>query len=172
MPNLAHSVIFTLGHSRHPAPAFVGLLKQHRVDMVVDVRGEPYSRHNPQFNRSTLARTLRDAGIDYIWCGAHLSGRPKDKSFYGPGGDVLWDELRQWPALQRELGALCVRARTRRVTLVCAEEDPRRCHRRFLLTPALQARGVEVRHIRGDGRIETEAEIEIDAGSDQMSLFS
>ena len=51
------------------------------------------------------------------------------------------------------------RARTRRLALVCAEEDPLHCHRRFLLTPPLQAKGARVLHIRGDGRVEDEATV-------------
>jgi uncharacterized protein (DUF488 family) len=39
------------------------------------------------------------------------------------------------------------------VAVMCAEADPRRCHRR-LLADALVAHGAEVRHILGAGRSE------------------
>jgi uncharacterized protein (DUF488 family) len=42
---------------------------------------------------------------------------------------------------------------------MCSEEDPARCHRRLLVTRALTGRGVEVRHIRGNGSVVTEAEL-------------
>ena len=58
-----------------------------------------------------------------------------------------------------------------RTALMCAEEDPRRCHRRFLLTPPLLARGVGVRHVRGDGRVEDEADIARAAAPPQGDLF-
>jgi uncharacterized protein (DUF488 family) len=45
------------------------------------------------------------------------------------------------------------------LALVCAEEDPLHCHRRFLLTPPLERLGAEIIHVRGDGRVETEAEV-------------
>ena len=51
------------------------------------------------------------------------------------------------------------RARTSRIALLCAEEDPARCHRHLLIGPVLQQRGVPVCHIRRDGRTETEADL-------------
>ena len=37
------------------------------------------------------------------------------------------------------------------VVIMCAEENPARCHRKLLVGAALEARGVELRHIRKDG---------------------
>ena len=37
------------------------MLRAHGVRRVVDVRSIPRSRHNPQFNRESLARHLRAA---------------------------------------------------------------------------------------------------------------
>lgn len=167
--------IYTVGHSRHALDAFIRLLKQNRIERVVDVRGQPYSRHNPQFNREHLSRCLEESGIDYTWSGRHLSGRPRDARFYGPEGSVLWDKLMANPELHAALDAVAAEARFRRIALVCAEEDPMRCHRRFLLTPPLIRRGIQVLHLRGDGRMEPESELrerEAPAGaSPQPDLF-
>jgi uncharacterized protein (DUF488 family) len=59
-------------------------------------------------------------------------------------------------------------AERRRVVILCAEEDPSCCHRRLLVTPALLQRGVAVRHIRADGRLESEQAL---ARGDQLGLF-
>ena len=40
------------------------------------------------------------------------------------------------------------------VVLMCAEEDPGRCHRSVLITPDLINKGFEVRDIRSDGSYE------------------
>jgi uncharacterized protein (DUF488 family) len=70
---------------------------------------------------------------------------------------------------------LAANARSLQLALVCAEEDPMRCHRRFLLTPPLMQRGLKVLHLRGDGRIEPESallEREASAGAcGQRDLF-
>src|SRR5688572_13484047 len=58
-------VVFTIGHSTRPLRDFVALLEAHDVELVVDVRTVPRSRHNPQFNSETLPEALRAAGIGY-----------------------------------------------------------------------------------------------------------
>jgi uncharacterized protein (DUF488 family) len=42
---------------------------------------------------------------------------------------------------------------------MCSEENPAICHRHLLVTRVISDRGVDVLHIRGDGRLETEDEI-------------
>jgi len=64
---------------------------------------------------------------------------------------------------------LAVLARERRTAILCAEEDPARCHRRLLVAPALRRAGVAVVHIRGDARLEPD---DGDAASTrQLGLF-
>ena len=57
--------VFTIGHSTRPIEQFIELLKAHGVKRVIDVRTIPRSRHNPQFNRESLAESLRGSGIGY-----------------------------------------------------------------------------------------------------------
>lgn len=171
MPSSDPPVIYSIGHSRHALQTFINLLRTHRIELVVDVRGQPYSRHNPQYNRERLKTSLEAAGIAYSWRGEYLSGRPKGRNFYGPNGEVDWQTLREWPAMNRALDNLVEDITGNRVAMMCAEEDPNRCHRRFLLTPLLLARGASVEHIRGDGRLENEETLQGDEGSNQISLF-
>jgi uncharacterized protein (DUF488 family) len=151
--------IFTIGHSRHPIERFAALLTEHAIALVVDARSRPFSRFNPHFNRERLARALADAGIGYAWRGAALGGRPEDPAFHLPDGALDLDALWRWPALVEALDEVATEARARPVALLCAEEDPTHCHRRTLLTPPMRARGFEVLHIRGDGRIESEDDL-------------
>ena len=165
--------VYTIGHSTHPIERFVALARANDIALVVDVRGQPYSRYNPQFNREAFEASLKAAGIGYAWFGDRLSGRPLEPDFYAPDGKVLWDKLRHWPALHEGLEEVLRRAGEVRLALVCAEEDPVRCHRRFLLTEPLVDRGAEVVHIRGDGRLEPEAVLQAgeDGDDGQLSLF-
>jgi uncharacterized protein (DUF488 family) len=151
--------IHTLGHSRHSIEHFIDLAKRHGVALIVDVRGQPFSRFNPQFNRERFRAALAAAGIAYEWRGEALSGRPKAREFYGPDGEVLWDKLRDWSELHAGLDEVVRLACRGPLALVCAEEDPLHCHRRFLLTPPLERLGADVVHIRGDGRSEREADV-------------
>ena len=167
--------VYTLGHSRHALEGFVDLARRHDVSLIVDVRGQPYSRFNPQYNRERFKDALAENEIAYLWLGDRLSGRPKNPEFRGPDGKVLWDKLKQWPELHEGIADVLERAAGTRLALVCAEEDPMRCHRRFLLTPPLAERGARVLHIRGDGRIQSEDELrnaeESSTDGGQLSLF-
>ncbi len=60
------ATVFTIGHSTRPLEEFIEILKAHGVQRIVDVRSVPRSRHNPQFNRESLARHLRAARIGYV----------------------------------------------------------------------------------------------------------
>ena len=48
--------------------------------------------------------------------------------------------------------------KTHRVALLCAEKDPLTCHRTILVCRHLVTRGVVVRHVLEDGRIENHEE--------------
>ena len=88
---------------------------------------------------------------------------------------MLWHELSRLPALHEGLTEVLERTANERLALVCAEEDPMRCHRRFLLTPPLTERVAHVLHIRGDSRLQSEEEIrsteELAANRVQLNLF-
>ena len=88
---------------------------------------------------------------------------------------MLWHELSRWPALHEGLTEILEYAASERLALGCAEEDPMRCHRRFLLTPPLTERGTHVLHIQGDSLLQSEEEIrsteELAANRAQLNLF-
>ena len=64
------NTIFTIGHSTRPFDKFVEILEGFRIEVVVDVRTIPKSRHNPQFNLDSLRDGLEAQNIEYI----HLAG--------------------------------------------------------------------------------------------------
>ena len=67
--------ILTIGHSNHTTEFFLDLLSRNRVAALVDVRSSPYSRFNPQFNRETIASSLKSSNIEYVYLGDELGGR-------------------------------------------------------------------------------------------------
>jgi len=145
--------IFTIGHSNVAAERIVELLQQHAIRVVVDVRSVPYSRRNPQFNRETFQRTLETAGIEYVYAGQYLGGRPDDPSGYQEG-QVLYKLIAGKAWYQAGIDRLLEIASHQPSVIMCAEEDPLRCHRHRLVTQTLLERGVIVWHIRGDNRLE------------------
>ena len=155
--------IYTIGHSNHTVENFTNLLRKHAIEVLVDVRSQPYSRHVPHFNRETLARVLREQGFTYEHRGDRLGGHPTDESFLLADGSVDYDRVRANEDFQQALNELLKLAQERRVALMCAEGDHRRCHRGQLISPALLARDVTVLHIQPDGSL-------VDAASEPHQL--
>jgi uncharacterized protein (DUF488 family) len=147
------SSIYTVGHSDQKLADFLAIIKSHGIEAVVDVRRAPYSRHVPQFNKRTLKTALADAGIEYFYFGEALGGLPKSER---RGADAMkrLDAIRLRPGFEAAIEELVKLAGKRRITLMCAEEDPGSCHRGIVITPELQRRGARVLHIRAGGRLD------------------
>ena len=152
--------LWTIGHSTRSLEAFLELLRTHEIERLVDVRRFPRSRRHPHFNADALAEALPAAGIVY----RHLPGlggfrRPRadsrnagwrNASFRG------YADYMETDAFADQLAALLEEAGAGRTAYMCAEAVPWRCHR-SLISDALVARGVEVRHILGAERAEPHA---------------
>jgi uncharacterized protein (DUF488 family) len=151
------TAIFTIGHSRHAADHFVALLRAHAIKRLVDVRSQPASKWAPHFSRTALAQMLAAHDVDYVFLGDALGGRPRGE-FYREDGSVDYARRAAAPDFAIGIQQLVALSRDRRTTILCAEEDPARCHRRLLVTPALLRAGASVVHARGDGSLEPEPE--------------
>lgn len=153
-------MILSIGHSNHDLDRLLSLLSDHQVEVIGDVRSTPRSGYSPHFDREPLTAALRDASIGYVFLGDSLGGRPPEAELYDAEGHVRYDLLAEVPRFREGLERLCDGARDRRVAMLCSEEDPTHCHRRLLIARVLSDEGVEVAHIRGDGRVETEGDLE------------
>jgi len=151
--------VYTIGHSNHSMEAFLTLLEKHGIRLVIDIRSRPYSRHAPHFAMKSLSAQLSNAGIDYVFLGAELGGMPANDEFYDEQGYVCYDRIAASPGFLEGIHRVEAIIWETRAALVCAEEDPTGCHRRLLVGRVLAERGVIVKHVRGDGRIETDEDI-------------
>jgi uncharacterized protein (DUF488 family) len=169
------SVLWTIGHSNHPLPKFLDLLRGHGVELLIDVRSQPYARYAVQYNREALQAAIRDAGLKYLYLGDLLGGRVEGREFYDGEGHVRYDRVAASPEFQRGVERLLREMRGGRTAVLCGEEDPTECHRRLLIGRVLGGRGVAVRHLRGDGRAQTEEEVAAEETyrrtKGQLSLF-
>ncbi|MDE1881850.1 MAG: DUF488 domain-containing protein [Euryarchaeota archaeon] len=149
--------IYTVGHSTRSSSEFLALLRAHGIRRIVDVRTIPRSRHNPQFDRDRLSRSLRAAGIHY----RHLPGlgglrRPRRDSI-----NVAWRnanfrgfaDYMQTSQFQVSLDRLLHLARGETTAVMCAEAVPWRCHR-SLIADALLVRGVAVQEAASPSKTE------------------
>ncbi|MBW3098328.1 DUF488 family protein [Pseudohoeflea coraliihabitans] len=150
----------TVGHSNRSLEQFLTILREARIDMVVDVRSFPRSRSNPAFNIDQLPEDLEHVQIAYRHLPALGGRRPKQpavdshlndlwrvQSFHNYADYALSDEF------QAAFDELLELGRDRRVAMMCSEAVWWRCHRR-IITDYLIANGHAVDHLMGNGRIE------------------
>jgi len=149
--------VFTIGHSNHPLDGFLALLLQHGVTALADVRSVPHSRRHPHFNRKALAAALETRGIDYVFLGGELGGRPRDPALY-EHGRVSYERVMRTEPFRAGIGRVLRGAARQSIALMCAEREPLDCHRTLLVARALDLWGLEIRHIHADGRVERHAD--------------
>ena len=162
--------IFTIGHSDLSIEGLIQLLDGSSVKMVVDVRSNPASSRFPHFERTRLAVSLDEAGINYRWfraLGGHCAPSAADAIH-----TALPESARAYAtAMNRESFGLWVEelvglSSSAVTAVLCAERDPRQCHR-FLLADKIQQLGARVVHIiDGDNAFEHEphSDLVIEAG--------
>lgn len=147
--------LFSVGHSNVPVERLVEMLRLHRIATVCHVRGMPYSRYNPQFNREALAHSLVSAGLNYLFMGDSLGGKPQDPSLMTEDGALPdYDRIAQSPSFLDGLARLIELGRQMPTACMCGEADYRNCHRHRLIAPALIERDVTVWHILQDGSVD------------------
>lgn len=168
------SRLLTIGHSTHSIERFVGLLRQHSVAAIADVRSVPASRFTPQFNREALRSTLEDIGIRYVFLGKELGARSSDPWCY-VDGKVQYGRLAQTPEFASGIDRLIDGASRGQIAVMCTEQEPLDCHRTVLVARVLANRGMQIAHIHGDGTAETDEDamlrLRAKHGLAQPSLF-
>ena len=143
-------IVLTIGHSTRTLEAFIALLQAHRATRVVDVRTVPRSQHNPQFNKASLPRALRKAGLDYV----HLPGLGGLRHAQRDSINIGWRnasfrgyaDYMQTPEFEQSLDELVQLASQTHIVVMCAEAVPWRCHR-SLIGDALLIRGIRTEDI-------------------------
>jgi uncharacterized protein (DUF488 family) len=153
--------LWSIGHSNHTIEAFVELLRRNAIAQLADVRTAPFSRHWPQFNRDELAYALKMAGISYVFLGRELGGKPESAALRGPSGIPDYDAIAATPLYASGLERLKALGAERRTAFMCSEADPAHCHREKLVARSLRAAGWQVRHILGDGTIQSEVQVSL-----------
>ena len=143
-------VVFTVGHSTRTLDEFVQVLKAYGVQRLVDVRTIPRSRHNPQFNRETLSKFLRNRRINY----RHMKALGGLRHARADSPNMGWQnasfrgfaDYMQTLEFEEALQKLIYLAVQKLTAIMCAEAVPWRCHR-SLIGDALTVCGIKVQDI-------------------------
>ena len=148
--------VYTIGYSGRTLAELICLLREHAITAVADVRSQPRSKFNVDFNQDALRKALAAGGISYVFLGAELGARTPDEDCY-VDGKVQYEMLAKTSAFRAGLDRLEIGRNNHTIALLCAEANPLICHRCILVSRQLTARGVPVRHILENGVAEEHA---------------
>jgi uncharacterized protein (DUF488 family) len=153
--------VYTIGHSTRAADELSALLHEHEIKLLADIRRYPGSRRYPHFASEAMARWLpEEHGVAYIHM-PELGGRrkPLPESRNTAWRNEQFRAYADYMATDDFHGAidkLLSLAAQQRVSIMCAEAVPWRCHRN-LVADELTRRGIEVIHIIGAGSVKVHA---------------
>ena len=136
----ASDTLYTVGCNGIPEPAeMVGLLREHGVEVLIDVRWKPSARFKPQFNRPKLEQAqgpMKTAGLDYLHI-VELGNVGKDT-----GAMRLKDEAKGLALLSDEM-------KRRVVAIMCQCKEPEECHRSVVARKMTERMpGLRIEHLR------------------------
>ncbi len=150
--------VLTFGHGTADADTIASLLRSAGVALLVDVRTAPGSRRNPHMARDSLATWLPERQVGYRWeprLGGWRKAPPdspdtalRERAFAGYAAHM------RTPEFAAAVDDLLADAAERRTSVMCAETVWWRCHRRLLSDHLVLVRGVTVRHLMHDGRLQ------------------
>ncbi|NSW55213.1 MAG: DUF488 domain-containing protein [Armatimonadetes bacterium] len=143
-------ILYTIGFAKKSASVFFGLLKEHGIKQLIDVRLNNVSQLAGFTKRDDLAYFLKAI------CDADYRHEPK----FAPTAEMLreYRELEDWSRYEAEFVALM---RDRHIedvidraefaqpsVLLCSEAAPEQCHRRLVAEYLAERWGdLQVRHI-------------------------
>lgn len=148
--------IYTIGYGNRPISNFIQLLQKFEIEILIDVRTNPFSRFNPEFRAKKLELHLINHEIKYLFLGTELGGKPSDLDCY-TNGEVDYSKIQSKDFFIAGIKeAINLNHEGLRVVLMCAEQSPLQCHRKALIGDFLKNKGFEILHIDKDGSLMNE----------------
>jgi uncharacterized protein (DUF488 family) len=140
--------ICSIGYEKKDIDLFLDLLVQNDVEMLVDVRRNPFSMSSAYIG-SRLESTLKKAGIDYLHVpelgidGEYRKNLESDKDY-----EELFSLYRRemLPKNEEKTRMVAKLGKEKRIALMCFEADKCHCHR-GVLAEKLEEWGMRVEHL-------------------------
>lgn len=153
--------IYTIGHSNYSMERFIEMLNRYGIDVVVDIRGTPYSKYNTQYNKEALNNTLKELGFIYIYMGREFAAQRDNKLIYTWEGYSDFEKVINEKSFLEGVERLKVGlTKGYKIALLGAKQDPIECHRFALVGRDLRRRGFTLKHIEDDFSISSHEELE------------
>lgn len=148
------SELYTIGYGNRNIRAFIQLLQKYEIDILVDVRTNPFSRYNPDFTAKKLELHLINNDFKYLFLGFELGGKPSDLDCY-TNNEVDYEKIQNKDFFRSGIDELINLSNTGlKIAIMCAEQSPLHCHRKSLIGDYMKANhAFNILHIDRDGSI-------------------
>lgn len=151
--------LYTIGHSTHTQEEFLALLQEYKIEILVDIRRFPGSKHVPWFNQENMEKWLPDHGIQYIHLkelgGKRGKNKDIDESLIAGWENTFFRNYASYSLTDDyDKGIEGLISLSQKATLVymCSEAVPWRCHRLFV-SNTLVTEGHLVYHIMSKTKV-------------------
>jgi len=166
--------LYTIGHGNRKPEDFLALLKEYGIQYLIDVRSQPYSKFNPQFNQNDLKFFLERNNIKYVFMGETIGGRPKDRTCYDDENKVDYEVVKTKEFFLQGISRLkTAYEKDINVVLMCSESKPCECHRSKLIGKVLNNDNIILKHIDEKGKLKDQNTVinELSKGLSEYDLF-
>lgn len=142
------SYIYSIGYGNLRARDFLSLLKDYRIEVIIDIRASAIS-HNKFYGGDSLSKALHENNIEYAWCGdVFPEVNFGQKDLFDGDSHVIYEKI--WNSEKNNrLKAFCDKAiqNKKRICFLSAEFNPEHCHRGELIGVAALGMGIDICHI-------------------------
>jgi uncharacterized protein (DUF488 family) len=143
------SDLLTIGYEGCTIAEVLAELRAARVGLLIDVRAVPQSR-KPGFSKRQLAAGLDEHGIAYIHLqglGTPKPGRDAVRAGHPERMEPIFREHMKSDRAEADLANAKQLVRGARACLLCFEQDPMTCHRRFVAEMVSAETGQAIVHL-------------------------
>ncbi len=133
--------VYTIGYEGRSIEEFMGILKMHNIECLIDVRELPLSRKNG-FSKSILSKKLEDKNIIYRHFPELGSPREIRHELWGGGNyEKFFKAYSEWlssPHAKTYIGDVEGWSHVKTTAIMCFEKDVEKCHRSIIKKRLIQ----------------------------------
>lgn len=161
---LVYSIGYS-GYGNNPTDMIAELGKR-KINVLIDVRSNPYSAQFSNYNRETFEKLLSKYNIQYRNYAEYFGAKQESAAFYskfdGKDNRIDYDIFMESNQFKKGVENMIAIIKHGYIPVVmCSEKDPINCHRAIMVTRALfQKYGFSAKHIVPGKTDETQNELE------------
>jgi len=170
--------LYTIGYSGFNVDDFVDILKKYGINVLIDVRSNPFSAYFSAFNKEQLENTLKSKHIFYRNYAKEFGAQQPERSFYTPQGYLDFEKFTTSQVFNEGYHKIENGLKQDYIfAFMCAEKDPIDCHRSIMISKTFKDNGYTVLHLLPNINPISQVDIEdrllnkYFPDRDQLSLF-